>query len=91
MAAYLVAIIVAGAFSYDLMRVPVQVSDSLGEILHAQQSPSVYASFTGSFGGAAYLRPLRIAQIKALFDLAHGHYWLVYRGFLSPTVPPLMR
>ena len=80
-AAYLVAIVVAGAFSYDLMRVPVQVSDSLGEILDAQQSPSVYASFTGSFGGTAYLRPLRIAQIKALFNLAHGHYWLVYRGF----------
>ena len=80
-AAYLVAIVLAGAFSYDLMRVPVQVSDSLGEILDAQQSPSVIASFAGSFGSAAYLRPLRIAQIKALFDLAHGHYWLVYRGF----------
>ena len=80
-AAYLVAIVVAGAFSYDLMRVPVQASDSLGEILNAQQSPSVIASFAGSFGDTAYLRPLRIAQIKALFDLAHGHYWLVYRGF----------
>ena len=54
-AAYLVAIVVAGALSYDLMRVPVQVSDSLGEILDAQQSPSVYASFTGSFGGAGLL------------------------------------
>ena len=80
-AAYLVAIVVAGAFSYDLMRVPVQVSDSLIPILRAQQSPSVAASFADTFGGAAYLRPLRIAQIKALFDLAHGHYWLVYRGF----------
>ena len=35
-----------------------------------------------SFGTEAYLRPLRIAQIKGLFDLAQGsHYWLVYRGF----------
>jgi hypothetical protein len=61
---------------------PIQVSDSLGEILEARQSPSVAASFTDSFGSEAYLRPLRIAQIKALFDLAEGrHYWAVYRGF----------
>jgi hypothetical protein len=61
---------------------PVQVSDSLGELLDARQSPSAWASFTDSLGSEAYLRPLRIAQIKLLFDLSGGsHYWLVYRGF----------
>lgn len=61
---------------------PIQVTDSLGEILDAQRSASAWTSFTGSFGTEAYLRPLRIAQIKALFDAAAGeHYWLVYRGF----------
>jgi hypothetical protein len=79
--AYLVAGLIALAFSYDLMRVPIQVSDSLLEILEAQRSRSAWAAFIDQFGGAAYFRPLRIAQIKALFDLAHGHYWLVYRGF----------
>ena len=35
-----------------------------------------------SLGSQGYLRPLRIAQIKALFDVAQGSdYWLVYRGF----------
>jgi hypothetical protein len=64
------------------MRMPIQVSDSLLEILDAQRSSSAWASFTGSLGTSAYLRPLRIAEIKLLFDLAQErHYWLVYRGF----------
>lgn len=74
--AYLVAGLIALAFSYDLMRIPVQVSDSLLEILGAQRSRSTWASFTDQLGGAAYFRPLRIAQIKLLFDLADGHYWV---------------
>ena len=80
-AAYLVAGILALSFSYDLLRVPIQVSDSLIELLDAQRSPSVLASFTGDLDAAAYLRPLRIAQIKTLFDLAQGHFGMAYRGF----------
>lgn len=80
-AAYVIAALIALALSYDLMRVPVQVSDSVSELIDAEQAPSVWAAFTDQIGGAAYLRPLRIAQIKILFDLADGHYWLVYRGF----------
>src|SRR5262245_30310346 len=60
---------------------PVQVSDSLVELLDAQESPSAYATFVRSLRTRAYLRPLRVAQIKALFDLANGHYRLAYRGF----------
>jgi hypothetical protein len=71
----------AFALACDLLWMPIQISDSLGEILDAQQSESTWASFTGAFGTGGYLRPLRIAQIKVLFDLAQGHYyWLVYRG-----------
>jgi hypothetical protein len=81
-AAYGLAILVALAIACDLLWMPIQVGDSLGEIVDAQRSPSVWASFTESLGTEAYLRPFRIAQIKALFDLAQGaHYWLVYRGF----------
>ena len=81
-AAYALAWVFALALAVDLLWMPVQVSDSLGEILDAQSSSSVWTSFMGSFGSEAYLRPLRIAQIKGLFDLAQGnHYWLVYRGF----------
>jgi len=81
-ALYVLACLFALALACDLLWMPIQVSDSVGEILDARQSPSTWASFTGALGSDAYLRPLRIAQIKALFDLAGGrHYWLVYRGF----------
>lgn len=79
--AYLAAGIFAAAIAYDLLRMPVQVFDALEEILAAQRSPSVFESFWSAAFNAAYLRPLRIAQIKALFDLADGNYWLAYRGF----------
>lgn len=80
-AAYIVAAIVAASFFYDLLRMPVQVSDSLIEILDVQRSPSIYDTFVANAQGAAYLRPLRLAVIKGLFDVADGHYWLAYRGF----------
>jgi hypothetical protein len=76
------AAVLAAAIAYDLWRMPVQVSDALTEILDAQASPSIATSFANAIGTTSYLRPLRIAQIKALFDLAQGRsYRLVYRGF----------
>lgn len=78
---FLIAGIFAASLAYDLMRMPVQVYDALEEILAAQRSPSAVASFIAASYNPAYLRPLRIAQIKALFDLADGHYWITYRGF----------
>lgn len=80
-AAYLVTGIIALSFSHDLMRMPIQFSDSLVELLAVQQSPSMYATFVSTTQRAAYLRPLRLVQIKGLFDLADGHYRVVYRGF----------
>ena len=69
------------SISYDLWRTPVQVWDAIEEIMAAHKSPSVAASFESATGTTAYLRPLRIAQIKALFDLSQGNYRLAYRGF----------
>lgn len=80
-AAYIVAVIVALSFSYDLMRKPIQVTDSLIEILDVQRSPSLLATFVDVAQRPAYLRPLRLVQIKALLNLSSGHYQLVYRGF----------
>ena len=81
LAAYLVAAAISLWFSYDLMRKPVQISDSLIELLDVQQSPSLYATFVAHSPRGPFLRPLRQVQIKALFDAANGHYWLVFRGF----------
>ncbi len=86
----MLAAVLASAISYDLWRTPVQVFDALGEVLDAQASQSVSESFVGSLSTAAYLRPLRIAQIKAIFDAAHGHYQLAYRGFHVLLVFALM-
>jgi hypothetical protein len=80
-AAYLVAGAISLWFSYDLMRKPVQVSDSLIELLDVQASQSLYATFGAHTPRGPFLRPLRQVQIKALFDAAQGHYWLVFRGF----------
>lgn len=81
-AAYALACLFALALACDLLWMPIQVSDSLGEILDARQSSSAWESFTDALGNEAYLRPFRIAQIKLLFDLSGDrHYWLVYRGF----------
>ncbi len=81
-AVFLLAAAMAVSIAYDLWRMPVQVWDALGEILAAQGYPSVGGAFNAAIGTSAYFRPLRIAQIKGLFDLAQGsQFHLVYRGF----------
>jgi len=80
-AAYLIAAIVAASFAHDLMRKPIQVSDSLQELLDVQQSPSLWATFVAHSPRGPFLRPLKQVQTKVLFDMAAGHYWLVFRGF----------
>jgi hypothetical protein len=81
-ATYGLAALFALALMSDLLWMPIQVGDSLGELIEAQRSPSVWASFESALGSNGYLRPLRIAQIKALSDLAQdSNYWLVFRGF----------
>jgi len=79
--AWLVAMITALALSHDVMRKPIQVSDSLVELLHAQESPSVFATFHAGTRQGDYLRPLRLVQIKAVFDASNGRFRLAYGGF----------
>jgi len=81
-AAFTLACLIAFAVAGDLLWMPVQVHDAVEEIMDAQQSASVGLSFVNGLDTTTYLRPMRIAQTKALFDLAGDeHYWLVYRGF----------
>lgn len=86
-AAYALACLFALALAIDLLWMPIQVGDSLGEILDAQQTASAWEAFVEKFGTESYLRPFRIAQIKVLFDAAQGsHYWLVFRGFHAALI-----
>jgi hypothetical protein len=67
------------AISYLLLRMPLQVGDSLTLVLDAAESPSVWASFYSHLSNVGYFRPLFYAQVKAVFDLAQGDYHLAYR------------
>ena len=84
--AYVLALTCAAALAYDLLRMPVQVFDALEEMLAAQRSTSLVDTFWAAAYNAAYLRPLRIVQIKAIFDAAQGHYWLAFRGLHAATM-----
>jgi hypothetical protein len=79
--AYACAAILVSSVSYGLLRMPLQVHDSLEEIIAAQQSPGVWASFTSTIGETTYFRPLRIAETKLLLDLSGGHYFAAYKVF----------
>ena len=82
----MLALTCAAALAYDLLRMPVQVFDALEEMLAAQRSTSLVDTFWSAAYNAAYLRPLRIVQIKAIFDAAQGHYWLAFRGLHAATM-----
>ena len=83
---YILALITATALAYDLLRIPVQVFDALEEMLAAQQSTSLVDTFWSAAYNNAYMRPLRIVQINAIFNAADGHYWLAYRGIHAVTM-----
>jgi hypothetical protein len=79
--AYLFAVVLAASLAYALFQIPVQVSDSAGFILQAQETPSTAEAFRrGLSVQTGYFRPMRFAQIKAIFDLSQGHYTFAYRG-----------
>ena len=78
---YACAALLAASIAYGLLRMPLQVHDALDEIMAAQRSPGVWASFTSTLGETAYVRPLRIAETKILFDVSGGHYFAAYKTF----------
>jgi hypothetical protein len=82
-ATVVVAGILCTAVSVGVLRIPVQVTDSLVPLLQAQATPGFVSALTGSFSSTAYLRPLRVGQIQLLYDLAEGNgrFFLVFRGF----------
>ena len=64
--------------AYQVCRIPVQVSDSLGNMLQVQSVP-LSRVFVSQFSNGAYVRPLLWAQIKLAYDAAHGRERLVFK------------
>ena len=70
----------AAAVSFSVLRIPIQVPDSLVVMLQVQAAPS--GALTNFVGEQGFLRPVYMAQTRWLLDLAGGdHYFLVFRGF----------
>ena len=86
MIAWIVTAIMAATVCYSVLRIPLQVTDSLIPMLDAQRSSSVIGAFASGATNAGYFRPLRAAQIQALFELSNGHYFAAYKGFQAATV-----
>ncbi|MGH9346755.1 MAG: hypothetical protein ACRD26_05755 [Vicinamibacterales bacterium] len=77
-AAYGVAIVLALGLGYFVVRIPVQLSDCLNNLIQVQEQTWAQAVTAGIGGG--YMRPFLWAQIKAVYELANGHYTTVFRG-----------
>src|SRR5581483_779657 len=75
------AAVIAFAICYSVAQIPLQVTDSLIPMLDAQKLHSVLAAFRNGAGEGGYLRPLRAAQIQAVFELANGHYFAAFKGY----------
>jgi hypothetical protein len=86
--AWIVAGLMAAAISFSVLRIPIQVTDSLLVMLQVQAAPS--ASLSHFVGEEGFLRPIYMAQTRVLLDAAAGaHYYLVFRGFHVALVAAL--
>ena len=78
--AWVAAALMAAAVSFSLLRIPIQVPDSLVVMLQAQAAPS--ASLTNFVGEEGFLRPIYMSQTRLLLDASSDdRYFLVFRGF----------
>ena len=77
--AYAYGLLVAAVLGYFLFGLVIQVSDSFGNLL-AVQTPTLGELVRDQFSQRAYLRPLLWAQLKIVYELSGGHYFLWFRG-----------
>ena len=73
-------VIVAAGFAFLLSGIPIQISDSLGN-LTTVAAVSWRQLLGEQFWSRAFFRPLLLAQTKALLDLSGGHYFAAFRAF----------
>jgi len=84
------AALVAIVFAYFLVDLPVQVSDSYGNLVQAASEPSVGSLVTKQFWSRSYLRPLLWGNIRVVLDLSNGHYFEWFRGWHVAQVAVLI-
>lgn len=79
-AAYLYGVMLLVAVGYSLLDLPVQVTDSYGNMVDASHG-TLWDLISRQFFQRAYLRPLLWAHIRVLMDAADGHYYWMFRGW----------
>ena len=77
--AYGYGLLVTAVLGYFLIGLTIQVSDSFGNLL-AVQEPTLGQVLRDQLSQRGYLRPLLWGQIKAIYELSGGHYYLWFRG-----------
>jgi hypothetical protein len=77
-AAWLYGALVAAGVGHFLLGIPIQLTDSFGNLLKLDASwpELLYAEFTQR----AYLRPFLWAQLKVVYDLSDGAHFVWFRG-----------
>lgn len=70
LAALVLALSVGAGLSWCIVASPPTLYDGLGPMLDARVADSSADAFRAALHTRAYLRPLRVAQIKAVFDLS---------------------
>jgi hypothetical protein len=79
--AFAAAVVLALGIGHDLLHMPLQIGDSLAPLLDAVRASSPWSEFNSHLREEGYFRPMRLATIKVVSDLANGHYFLAYRLF----------
>jgi hypothetical protein len=78
--AYGYAALVVCVVGYGLLGMPVQVSDSLNNIIQASRDSLAWLVYN-NFWQRGYLRPFLWGLIRVVFDLSNGHYFEWFRGW----------
>src|SRR5688500_16897459 len=77
--AELYGLVIAAGFSFFLAQIPIQVSDSLGNLVSVQSS-SWPELLRDQFWSRASFRPWLLAHTKALLHLSGTHYSFAFRA-----------
>src|SRR5688572_6886653 len=77
---YAYAALVVVGVSYLLLDIPIQVSDSYGNLVQAS-GRTLGALVFEQFRTHGFLRPFLWANIRIVYDLSGGHYYAWFRGW----------
>jgi hypothetical protein len=78
-AAYACAVIAALSLGYFIAGNPLQIDDSLSNMIQVQKA-SLWEMSVGQLRSDAYLRPMLWTQLDITFDLARGRYYEMYKA-----------